>query len=61
MRTMAFRDGDGIMNKPLRTALFVTRFLQWASAVIVMSIASYFIARYARNEHIIYEEVIVRH
>jgi lipopolysaccharide export LptBFGC system permease protein LptF len=58
---MAFRDGDGIMNKGLRAALFVTRFLQWASAVIVMSIASYFIARYPRNEHIIYEEVIVRH
>jgi hypothetical protein len=58
---MAFRDGDGIMNKGLRTALFITRFLQWASAVIVMSLASYFIARYGRNEHIIYEEVIVRH
>jgi len=58
MRTMAYREGSGIMNKPLRALLFVTRFLQWASAVIVMGIASYYIAKYTRNEHIIYYEVI---
>jgi hypothetical protein len=56
---MAYRAGDGIMNRRLRTALFVSRLLQWVSAVIVMGIASYFIAKYTTDEHIIYEEVIV--
>jgi len=55
---MAYRAGDGNMNRPLRAALFVSRLLQWASAVIVMGIASYFIAKYPTHEHIIYEEVI---
>jgi len=56
---MAPRDTDYTNNR-LRTALFVSRLLQWASAVIVMGIASYYIAKYTsdRHEHIIYEEVI---
>lgn len=57
---MAYRHSDAVMNKPLRGALFFSRLLQWSSAVIVMGIASYFIAKYPRNEHIIYDEVIVR-
>jgi hypothetical protein len=57
---MAYGDGDGSMNRRLRALLFISRFFQWASAVIVMGLASYFIAKYPRHEHIIYEEVIVR-
>lgn len=36
-----------------------TRVLQWASAVIVMGLTSYFISLGARGEHILYQEVIV--
>lgn len=41
-----------------RPFLLVTRFLQWSSAVIVMSITAHFINIGPRGEHIIYQEVI---
>ncbi|KAL4877777.1 membrane-associating domain-containing protein [Aspergillus karnatakaensis] len=41
-----------------RPILLVTRAIQWASAVIVMGITSYFIKRGPRGQHIIYQEVI---
>jgi hypothetical protein len=58
---MVRRDAD-YKNTRLRTGLFISRLLQWASAVVVMGIASYFLAKFdtARHEHIIYDEVIVR-
>lgn len=43
-----------------RPLQLLTRFMQWASAVIVMGITSYFIHRGPRGQHIIYDEVIVR-
>ena len=42
-----------------RYALLASRVLQWASAVIVMGLASNFIHNYSTGEHIIYDEVIV--
>lgn len=42
--------------RPLQLA---TRFMQWASAVIVMGITSYFIHKGPRGQHTIYWEVIV--
>ena len=42
-----------------RPALLGSRVMQWASAVIVMGIASNFIHNYTTGEHIIYDEVIV--
>ena len=44
----------------LRVCLLLLRVLQWASAVIVMGIASYFIAQYSGVGLVIYHEVIVR-
>ena len=44
----------------LRVSLLLLRVLQWASAVIVMGIASYFIAQYSGVGLVIYHEVIVR-
>ncbi|KAL4945795.1 hypothetical protein BDV06DRAFT_219036 [Aspergillus oleicola] len=41
-----------------RPVLLCARVLQWASAVIVMGITSYFIHRGPRGQHIIYQEVI---
>ncbi|KAL4787153.1 membrane-associating domain-containing protein [Aspergillus varians] len=41
-----------------RPALLLARALQWASAVIVMGITSYFIRTGPRGQHIIYQEVI---
>ncbi|KAJ5288433.1 hypothetical protein N7508_011208 [Penicillium antarcticum] len=41
-----------------RPMVFVVRFMQWASAVIVMGITSYFIHNWPKGEHIIYQEVI---
>ncbi|KAF9894456.1 hypothetical protein FE257_007959 [Aspergillus nanangensis] len=43
------------VTRPLQ---LVTRVLQWASAVIVMGITSYFIHRGPRGQHLIYQEVI---
>lgn len=45
------------ITRPLQ---LVTRALQWASAVIVMGLTSFFISRGPKGEHIIYQEVIVR-
>jgi len=42
----------------IRRVLALNRILQWASAVIVMGIVSYFIAKYTQGTHLIYEEVI---
>lgn len=47
-------------NFLLRVSLLLLRVLQWASAVIVMGIASYFIAQYSGVGLVIYHEVIVR-
>lgn len=44
----------------LRISLLSLRLLQWASAVIVMGISSYFIAKYDSVGLVIYHEVIVR-
>lgn len=44
-----------------RPAMLVDRVLQWASAVIVMGITSYFIAQGPQGQHLIYQEVIVRY
>ncbi|KAI9372329.1 membrane-associating domain-containing protein [Aspergillus egyptiacus] len=41
-----------------RPLMLIIRFLQWASAVIVMGITSYFINRGPRGQHLIYQEVI---
>ncbi|KAJ5486834.1 hypothetical protein N7530_001134 [Penicillium desertorum] len=41
-----------------RPLQLVTRVLQWASAVIVMGLTSYFINRGPRGQHTIYQEVI---
>ncbi|KAF2193126.1 hypothetical protein K469DRAFT_619719 [Zopfia rhizophila CBS 207.26] len=38
----------------LRPAILANHFLHWASSVIVMSITAYFIAHFARNQHLIY-------
>jgi hypothetical protein len=55
---MAFKFESG--NSVLRPVLFFFRFMQWASAVIVMGIASSYIHKYSpEGEHIIYAEVIV--
>lgn len=43
-----------------RPLQLVIRTLQWSSAVIVMGLTSYFIARGPKGQHIIYQEVIVR-
>jgi hypothetical protein len=45
-----------------RTALTIFHTLQWISSVIVLGIASYYVAHYhhAAGEVIIYTEVIVR-
>ncbi|EEP77941.1 predicted protein [Uncinocarpus reesii 1704] len=42
----------------MRFSLLLMRLLQWASAVIVMGIVSYFIKQGPKNTHLIYEEVI---
>ena len=42
-----------------RYALLGFRIMQWASAVIVMGIASNFIHNFSNGEHIMYDEVIV--
>ncbi|KAL4914403.1 membrane-associating domain-containing protein [Aspergillus aurantiobrunneus] len=42
----------------VRPAMLIARALQWASAVIVMGITSYFIHKGPRGQHIIYQEVI---
>ena len=42
----------------LRISLLLLRVLQWASSVIVMGIASYFIAQYSNVGLVIYHEVI---
>lgn len=50
----------GAGSSALRPALFFFRIMQWASAVIVMGIASSYIHKYGpEGEHIIYDEVIV--
>jgi hypothetical protein len=55
---MAIKLGAGVST--LRPVLFFFRFMQWASAVIVMGIASSYIHKYSpEGEHIIYAEVIV--
>jgi hypothetical protein len=55
---MAFKFSAGAST--LRLVLFLFRVMQWASAVIVMGIASYYIHKYSpEGEHIIYAEVIV--
>ncbi|RDW67319.1 uncharacterized protein DSM5745_09185 [Aspergillus mulundensis] len=41
-----------------RPVMLLVRALQWASAVIVMGITSYFISKGPRGQHIIYQEVI---
>ncbi|KAL4814734.1 membrane-associating domain-containing protein [Aspergillus spinulosporus] len=41
-----------------RPVMLLIRALQWASAVIVMGITSYFINKGPRGQHIIYQEVI---
>ncbi|KAL3463585.1 membrane-associating domain-containing protein [Aspergillus heterothallicus] len=41
-----------------RPVMLLVRTLQWASAVIVMGITSYFISKGPRGQHIIYQEVI---
>lgn len=46
-------------SKLLRPALACSQFMAWASAVIVMSIVSYFLAHFAHTQHLIYQEVIV--
>lgn len=43
-----------------RPLTFLTRFMQWSSAAIVVGITSYFIHNYPKGQHIIYQEVIVR-
>jgi hypothetical protein len=54
---MAVKLGTGA--SALRPVLFFFRFMQWASAVIVMGIASSYIHKYnPEGEHIIYAEVI---
>jgi hypothetical protein len=54
---MEFKFNAG--SSSLRLVLFLFRFMQWASAVIVMGIASYYIHQYSpEGEHIIYAEVI---
>ncbi|PYH97483.1 hypothetical protein BO71DRAFT_318317 [Aspergillus ellipticus CBS 707.79] len=47
-----------MLSSAVRPAQLVTRFMQWASAVIVMGITSYFIHKGPRGQHIIYQEVI---
>ena len=42
----------------LRILLFIVNFIKWASACIVMGVASYFIHDFSRNEHTTYQEVI---
>jgi hypothetical protein len=50
----------GVGASALRPVLFFFRFMQWASAVIIMGIASSYIHKYSpEGEHIIYAEVIV--
>lgn len=44
-----------------RPLQLLTRVLQWASAVIVMGLTSYFLNRGPRGQHTIYQEVIVRY
>jgi hypothetical protein len=44
----------------IRTALGLNHWLHWASSIIVMSIAAYFIAKFAHNQHLIYWVTIVR-
>ena len=45
------------ISRPLQ---LITRTLQWCSAVIVMSLTSYFISKGPTGQHIIYQQVIVR-
>ncbi|PGG99016.1 hypothetical protein AJ79_08715 [Helicocarpus griseus UAMH5409] len=47
-----------LLNSSMRGLLFLTRFLQWASAVIVMGIVSYFLHLYPKGQHTKYWEVI---
>ena len=49
-----------VSTKLLRSLQLANRFMQWSSAVIVMSLTSYLINRNPHGEHIIYQEVIVR-
>jgi len=41
-------------NRMLRPAILANHFLHWASSVIVMSIAAYFIAHFAHGQHLIF-------
>ncbi|PMD18071.1 hypothetical protein NA56DRAFT_691473 [Hyaloscypha hepaticicola] len=54
---MAYNSVTG-NSKLFRSVLVLSRFMQWASAAIVMGIVSYYINHYPKGEHIIYEEVI---
>jgi hypothetical protein len=41
-------------SKAIRLATLLNHFLHWASAIIVMSIAAYFLAHFRHNQHLIY-------
>ena len=43
----------------LRLATLLNHWLHWISAIIVMSIAAYFIAKFSTNTHITYWVTIV--
>jgi hypothetical protein len=42
----------------LKLLLVGSHFMQWASAVIVMGITSYYIAKFSDGQHLKYEEII---
>ncbi|KAJ6153588.1 hypothetical protein N7470_006547 [Penicillium chermesinum] len=48
----------GFISAVARPLQLCTRCFQWSSAVIVMGITSYFIAKGPHGQHIIYQEVI---
>ena len=48
----------GITNTVVRPIALLNRFLQWSSAVVVMGLYSYFIARHHSGVHQIYTECI---
>ncbi|KAF2202510.1 hypothetical protein GQ43DRAFT_368984 [Delitschia confertaspora ATCC 74209] len=51
----AIADGSaGPDSRILRPAILANHFLHWASSLIVMSIAAYFIAHWRRDQHLIY-------
>lgn len=41
-------------NRMHRPAILMNHALHWASSIIVMSIAAYFIARFSHNTHLVY-------